>query len=297
MAKDKERTLNPVQAQRKSEKQKAVKKGKAEQQVRRNEKLARRNPARLERQINDLKAIEAPGGRQLAPHEKQRLADLERDLKAVLKAREALGDAAPQFTGARRSFDGGDSSRLGKRQRGENSDRSTRHDDSSETDEDVRNIPMPRDKSPPIPREYWQRRRQRREAMERRAGGDKADPDKSLPPKPAVVVESKAVYEAAPEIRDLRKEATTRFVPTAVRQKKQEISGAGGRLLEPEEMNKLEKAGYLPTATAATAASPSNERQAESRTEPAVSESFDADIEALHNLNQAHVEDVEDEEL
>ena len=40
-----------------------------------------------------------------------------------------------------------------------------------------------------------------------------------LPPKP--VTEAKTVYEAAPEIRDLRKEAVSAFVPTAVRMKMQ----------------------------------------------------------------------------
>ncbi|KAI5304262.1 hypothetical protein KEM56_006682 [Ascosphaera pollenicola] len=277
MAKDKERSINPAQAQRKAEKLKALKKGKAEQLARRNEKLARRNPARIERQINDLKAVQE-SGQQLKPHEKSRLEELERDLKAVQKAREALGDAAPKFADSGRSFDR-DHSTLGKRQR-DGHGKARRHDDSSETDEDVMNIPMPRDKSPPIPREYWQRRRERRDAREREAGND---PDKGLPPKP--VVQSKAVYEAAPEIRDLRKEAISRFVPTTVRQKQQNITGAG-RLLEPEEMDKLEKAGYVPHA----------QTEARSDTKQGT-ESFNADLEALHNLNQAHVEEAEDDDL
>lgn len=271
MAKDKERTINPAQAQRKAEKLKALKKSKAEQQARRNEKLARRNPARIERQINDLKAAEE-SGQQLKPHEKQRLEELERDLKAVQKAREALGDAAPKFTSFKSDRD---HSTLGKRQR-DGHGRPRRHDDSSETDEDVMNIPMPRDKSPPIPREYWQRKRERRE---KEAANH---PDKGLPPKP--VVESKAVYEAAPEIRDLRKEAVSRFVPATVRQKQQNITGPG-RLLEPEEMDKLEKAGYLPPA------------QVNDNSSTKQATEFDADLEALHNLNQAHVEDAEDDDL
>src|SRR5271170_5429312 len=94
MAKDKERSINPAQQQRKLDKAKALKKGKAEAQARRNEKLARRNPDRLQKQIDDLKALEAAGD--IKPREKQILADLERDLRAVRKAREALGERAPQ---------------------------------------------------------------------------------------------------------------------------------------------------------------------------------------------------------
>jgi hypothetical protein len=57
------------------------------------------------------------------------------------------------------------------------------------------------------------------------------------------VVEARTVYEAKPEIRDLRQEATSKFIPAAVRMKQQSIRGQG-KLLEPEEMDRLEKAGY-----------------------------------------------------
>ena len=67
-----------------------------------------------------------------------------------------------------------------------------------------------------------------------------------LPPSPAVEV--KAVYEAAPMIRDLRKEAVSAFVPAAVRMKMQKAKGVGG-LVEPEEADGLEMAGYLGTIT------------------------------------------------
>ncbi|KAI5292978.1 hypothetical protein KEM52_005931 [Ascosphaera acerosa] len=284
MAKDKGRTLNPAQAQRKLEKQRALKKGKAEQQARRNEKLARRNPARLERQVKDLKAVEEAGG-QLKPHEKARLEELERDLKAVLKAREALGDAAPQFPSAHNARR--DGTTLGKRAR-DRFDRSGRHDDdSSDTDEDVLNIPMPRDKSPPIPREYWDRQRERRAARDRAAAAppDPSKPaaDTTLPSMPAAPVVSKAVYEAAPDIRNLQQEAISRFVPATVQQKMKSVTGAG-QLLEPEELDRLESAGYVTGAkvTAPTSGEP-------------LAASFDADLEALHNLNQAHVEDADDE--
>jgi hypothetical protein len=55
------------------------------------------------------------------------------------------------------------------------------------------------------------------------------------------------VYEAKPEIRDLRQEATSKFIPAAVRMKQQSIKGQG-KLLEPEEMDRLEKAGYNASA-------------------------------------------------
>jgi hypothetical protein len=50
-------------------------------------------------------------------------------------------------------------------------------------------------------------------------------------------------------LRDLKKEAT-RFVPSAVAQKKKRVKGEG-RLLEPEEIEKLEKAGYYAAGKAA----------------------------------------------
>jgi hypothetical protein len=67
-----------------------------------------------------------------------------------------------------------------------------------------------------------------------------------LAPKPAVG--AKTVYEAAPVIRDLRKEAVTAFVPTVVKMKMQKAKGEGG-LVEPEEADRLEKEGYLGTAS------------------------------------------------
>lgn len=78
-----------MQAWHKEQKAKAIKKGKAAVQKERTEKLARRNPDRLQRQVDELKeAIEA--GKNTA-HNKKTLAELERDLAAVRKARKALG--------------------------------------------------------------------------------------------------------------------------------------------------------------------------------------------------------------
>ncbi|KAF9884455.1 hypothetical protein FE257_001716 [Aspergillus nanangensis] len=238
MPKDKERSVNPAAAQRKLEKQKNLKKGKAEALARRNEKIARRNPERIQRQISDLKAMEE-SGQSLRPREKQILEALEKDLRAVQKAREALGDKAPKFErseSGRGGFGGhrgrGDGGVLGKRRRDDRG-RFGHETESSETDEEVRKIPMPRDTPPPIPREY-QRRKE--------ADADRSRGPHALPAKPQAT-ESRTVYEAKPEIRDLRKEAINKFIPAAVRAKQDSIKGQG-KLLEPEEMDKLEKAGY-----------------------------------------------------
>ncbi|KAJ5180080.1 WW domain binding protein 11 [Penicillium capsulatum] len=243
MAKDKERSMNPAAAQRKQDKQKSLKKGKAEALARRNEKLARRNPDRMQRQINDLKSLEE-SGQQLRPHDKEVLKALEQDLRAVLKAREALGDKAPKFSkvhhGDRR--EGGDAV-LGKRRRDGGFSRFA-ESGNSETDEDVRQIPMPRDTPPPIPRQQHRKR-----------GGDGHVPQPehrgphALPSRPPAAP-VKTVYEAKPEIRDLRQEAINKFIPAAVQRKQDSIKGQG-KLLEPEEMDKLEKAGYKASGQAA----------------------------------------------
>ncbi|KAL6250011.1 hypothetical protein RBB50_002312 [Rhinocladiella similis] len=236
MARDKERSINPAQQQRKLEKAKQLKKSRAELQAKRNEKLARRNPDRIQRQIDDLKALEAAG--EIKPREKAILDDLERDLKAVRKAREALGQNAPQYTSHSKRRDDEGSNILGKRRHdGERKHFKPRRDSSgSDTDDSVRRIPMPEDTPPPIPREF--RRNFRKEE----------EPDTQLPSKPAPA--PKTTYESAPQIRDLKKEAVKRFVPDVVR-KKQEAARGGptGHLVEPEEMDRLEAEGYLRTSS------------------------------------------------
>ncbi|EGE83012.1 phosphopantothenate-cysteine ligase [Blastomyces dermatitidis ATCC 18188] len=277
MAKDKERSINPALAQRRLEKAKALKKGKAEVQARRNEKLARRNPDRLQRQIDNLKAVEE-SGQPLKPSEKQHLEELERDLRAVKKAREALGDKAPTFGGGEarqgthshsdrggRSDGGGRGGVLGKRRRdGQENNRWRRRDnddgeDSSDTDESVRRIPMPKDTPPPIPRQHHAPRRATNANMEplgegRGPGEAQATTTTttvpvSHPPATQPKPEPKTVYEAAPVIKDLRKEAVSKFVPTVVRMKQEAAKGQPGRLLEPEEMDRLEREGYIPGAS------------------------------------------------
>ncbi|KAL2845006.1 WW domain binding protein 11-domain-containing protein [Aspergillus pseudoustus] len=279
MPRDKERSVNPAMAQRKLEKQKNLKKGKAEALARRNEKLARRNPERIQRQINDLKEMEQ-SGQGMRPREKEMLEALERDLRAVLKAREALGDKAPKFQSSQYR-QGGDQPRnrkdggvLGKRRREGHGRFGEQDSDSSETDEEVRRIPMPRDTPPPIPREY-----QRRNEANR---GSEGRGPHSLPAKPPVT-ESRAVYEAKPEIRDLRQEAVNKFIPAAVRMKQESIRGQG-KLLEPEELDRLEKAGYNagPAETETTAGDQERLLEEERR--------FNQELRSVQ------IEDVEDEE-
>ncbi|KAI1391979.1 WW domain binding protein 11-domain-containing protein [Hypoxylon trugodes] len=251
----KEKNFNPVQAQRKADKAKAAKKGKAEAQARRNEKLAKRNPDRLQKQIDDLKKITSSGGK-LTKHEESVLEGLERDLKAVTKAREALGDRAPSFGRNGGGFRG-DGQRnngvLGKRRRG--------GDDASSSDsdvpDDIKGIPMPRDTPPPIPKEildqWYAKRRAARNANDMPLGGDR-----NKQPSPSVPVESKTVYEAKPIVRDLRKEAVSAFMPSAVRMKMEKSKGQGG-LMEPEEADRLEKEGYLkPTPAGGDASETTN---------------------------------------
>ncbi|KAI1876062.1 uncharacterized protein JN550_001558 [Neoarthrinium moseri] len=244
----KERNFNPVQAQRKADKAKEIKKGKADAAARRNEKLAKRNPERLQKQVDDLKQITASGGK-LTKHEETVLESLERDLKQVKKAREALGDKAPTFD--RSSPRPGGHGVLGKRRR-DNEDVSSSDED---VPDDVKSIPMPRDTPPPISKEimdqwYAKRRARRTNANETPVGdkrgrsGTTEKPEK--PEKPVAPVEAKTVYEAKPVIRDLKKEAVSAFMPTAVRMKLEKGKGQGA-LMEPEEADRLEREGYLKT--------------------------------------------------
>lgn len=234
---------------------------KAELQDRRNEKLARKNPDRLQKQIDDLKAITEKGGK-LTRHEQQVLEGLEREHKAVTKAREALGDKAPSlhrgWTGDREGG-GGDYSRhggagvLGKRRR-PGSQGGAESSEEEDVPEDVKSIPMPRDTPPPIPKEvldeWYAKRRARRNAEQGyRYGGpgrgdERESAENTKEARAAPVVESKTVYEAAPVTRNLQQEAVSAFVPSAVRTKVNKGAGQGG-LMEPEEADRLEKEGYL----------------------------------------------------
>lgn len=300
MPKDKERSVNPAQAQRKLEKQKALKKGKAEAVARRNEKLARRNPERIQRQITDLKAIEE-SGQPLRPREKQILEELERDLKAVQKAREALGDKAPQFQSRQpqQNTDRGEHNRnvLGKRRR-DDRPRWKEESDSSETDEDVRNIPMPRDTPPPIPHQY-RTRGPRGDDTTTEGEGQQRRQAHPLPARPEIETQAKAVYESAPIIRDLRQEAVSKFVPAAVRKQQEAIRGQG-RLVEPEEMDKLEKAGYLQTSSGTRSGDTRDPEKEDDEDPEEILKRIEEETRAQQlsqNTNTVNIEEVTDEEL
>jgi hypothetical protein len=232
----KERSINPAQAQRKAEKQKEIKKNKQNIQSQRNEKLARRNPERVQKQIDELKQLEKRSV--LRPKDKEALVQLERDLKGILRAREALGDAAPKFaTHERRERPGFNNERhdpsqnLGKRRRDEDETYQ------SDSDPEVRQIPMPRDTPPRFPKP------ERRPLDNANTGPDGNRLPHALPGKPASAAPSQAVYSSAPQLRDLTKEAL-KFVPAAVAQNKKKVHGQG-KLLEVEEADRLEKAGYF----------------------------------------------------
>ena len=111
---------------------------------------------------------------------------------------------------------------------------------------------MPRDTPPPIPKEvldqWYEKRRASRNANDTPLGQSRGHESKQEEntPAPTPAVESKTVYEAKPVVRDLRKEAVSAFMPTAVRMKMQKGSGQGG-LMEPEEADQLEREGYLRT--------------------------------------------------
>jgi hypothetical protein len=258
----KEKNYNPVQEAKKAEKAKTLRKQKANLQTQRNEKLARRNPNRIQRDIDNLKELVESGV--IRPHEKARLQELERDLAAVNKARAALGDNAPVFKPERQYNDRNDDRDrgggrgggvLGKRGR----DGQRKEDDSSDTDADVGRIPMPRDTPPPIPQRYQNRAQGVEEGVLQE------------PKKPTIV------YEAAPQVRDLRKEAT-RFMPTSVAQKVKLAKGEG-RLLEPEEFEKLREEGYM------------NEKKADTGAEETPPER-DEELEAflrLHNMSASEI--------
>ena len=235
----KERSVNPAAQQRKADKQKDIAKNKKQVQAQRNEKLAKRNPERIQRQIDELKELEQRSV--LRPKDQETLNQLERDVKGIRRARDALGDAAPSFPERRdRREDGGPRStrqeqmerrhnqHLGKRRR----DEEDAH--SSDTDPEVRDIPMPRDTPPPIPRQP------RKEHADAQIGPDGKRIPHALPSKPAAPAQT--VYSSAPQLRDLKKEAV-KFMPSAVSQHKSRVKGQG-RLLEPDEIDKLEKSGY-----------------------------------------------------
>lgn len=226
---------NPAAAQRKADKQKAIAKNKKQVQQQRNEKLAHKNPERVQREIDELKDS-------TRPKDQERLKQLERDVKGIKRARDALGDAAPKFAERRnpreQQLQRRQNQHLGKRRRDEQDAQS------SDSDPEVRDIPMPRDTPPPIPRAP------RNEYNGPQTGPNSIRIPHQLPAKPAAPAQT--VYSSAPQIKDLKKEAV-RFMPSAVAAQKKRVKGEG-RLLEPEEADKLEQSGYIAAQKAANEA-------------------------------------------
>lgn len=248
--------LNPVAAQRKADKQKEIAKSRKTQQAQRNEKLVKRNPERLQRQVDELRELEKRGP--LKPRDKETLGQLERDLRGVKKAREVLGvKDEPRRDGRRDGGGGGYAQReergdvrqeqrerrqqLGKRRR---DDDKKVEDSGGDTDPEVRNIPMPKDVPPPIPREHFR---------DSQASDNGPRWPHALPLKPIPAAPAQTVYSSAPQLRDLKKEAV-RFMPAVVAQHRNRVKSQG-RLLEPEEADKLEKSGYIAAQKAADEAS------------------------------------------
>ena len=243
MAKDKEKKFNPVAEHKKTQKNKEIKKNKATVAAQRNERLVHRNPERLQQQIDDMKAMQEAQGGDLRPRDREVLQKLEREVKSIRKAREDAGIVDKGTLGKRRREDGDVDRHNPNRDeigtgRGHRPDLKNRREDSPPTDEDVRRIPMPRDTPPPIPNR----------SQETGQGS-------AQQPNPA----PKTVYSAAPQVRNLQKEATSKFVPAAVAAKLKALKGdvaPGGRYLEPEEVDALEAAGYAQSAAPPADAKP-----------------------------------------
>ncbi|CAD6502712.1 BgTH12-05302 [Blumeria graminis f. sp. triticale] len=260
----KERSINPAQAQRKAEKAKAIKKGKAEAALRRNEKLARRNPDRLQRQLDDLKALD-DSGTALTSHEKKLRESLEKEIRAVRQARENFGDVTSKLGRGTQQSEVDKKKYIQLHKNSEIPGKRKREDESSDdTDvpEDVKDIPMPRDTPPPIPKaaldKWYDKQRARKLGapnQARKASNANLLPvsdkrrmlgraghisDSSSIPTPQIAAQ--IVYESKPIVRDLLKEAVA-FVPTAVKAKLDRSKGIR-TLVEPEEADQLEREGY-----------------------------------------------------
>ncbi|KAL9089201.1 MAG: hypothetical protein Q9159_002672 [Coniocarpon cinnabarinum] len=259
MAKD--RTVNPATAALKATKNAAIKKSKAATLASRTEKLARRNPDRLQKQLDELQRQKDAQGGQLRPKDQQTLENLERDVKAVRKARESSGaqsfpprrdDDTVKREDRREKREGrGERSHLGKRRYGQR-DSMGAESESTDTEEDVKAIPMPEDTAPPFPPRAYQRKvrkglmtideafaERNRQEQERREAEREREKRAAVP--------ARRTYESAPQMRDLTAEASKKFVPAAVaaRQRQgrmdKEAREGRGRLLEPEELEAMER--------------------------------------------------------
>lgn len=239
-----------------------------------------------------------------------------------------MGDKAPQFgPGTSASSRGGradgggrgaaGAGTLGKRRRDEGGAgrhyRNEDHDESdSSTSSSVRNIPMPRDTPPPIPAEFMHLLDKNQASNPNliplptttttTTALDGSRTPHPLPPKPEKPqqLQTQTVYEAKPVVRDLRREAVSAFVPSVVRRKLDASKGQGERLLEPEEVERLEREGYTGGGSGRGDVA---KRESDGRDE--VRDSVGEDAERLkeeerrfeRELKGVEIEDVEDEDI
>ena len=220
----------------------------------------------MESTITDLQALKESQGGKLSARDQRQLEEAERNIARVRKAKESLGDKAPKFNSRhdRNSGGGGGGGRgEGKEPgwRGSYRGLGKRHceeepSSGEETDEGIRRIPWPKDTPPPIPRARWDpSTRPSTNANAEPLGSTRhlphfhddtkqeseaPRPDTTLPFKPV----GRTTYESAPQVRDLRKEATAKFIPVAVKRKIDATKGMGGKLLEEDEVEQLEREGY-----------------------------------------------------
>jgi hypothetical protein len=225
--------------------------------------------------------------------------------------------------------------------------------ESSATDEDAREIPMPKDvqNMPPMPRRRKEQQRPqnavpatsanntplggggradyradyRAEQLQRRgeragatttaaaaAGEDLHQQQErqesmggqrhALPAKPAA---AQTVYSAAPQIRNLQKEAVNAFVPSSVAQKIAAAKGAGARLVEPEEADRLEREGYMAAAADNAVQQAASEAEKELEYGLMAREEVEGAADGLEEeerrfareVRRVEIEEVEDEDL
>lgn len=194
--------INPAQAQRKKEKERQLKKQKQERQNQRNERLAKRNPSRQLKQIDELESRINT----LTSSEKAHLESLKKDVEEIERARKQMGmteiERKKKSTRVVSNNDSNNKKKSyywdpiinpeGDPPEGEEQAWMPDEEDSGySTSESVSEIPLPERKPPSV--------------EELKAG-------------PA-----KSTYESAPVIKDLYQE-TTQMVPAAVKRKKAENS-------------------------------------------------------------------------
>lgn len=221
-----ENGLNPVQQERKKEKERQLKKAKAEKL----ERLSKIDAGSLERRIQRLEQQQQENNGTLAPHQQRQLERLKTELEDVKRAKSKKGveessDPTNTTPSERRPYN----PYFGKKSiyydpvlnpRGDPPegypfaerpfDDDADDDSGYETSESVSSIPMPR-------------------------MGPKQEAEVGIRhPKPRT--EARTVYESAPVLRDLTKESTSTFVPAALLRKRRKVDPTvdAGPNVEPQ---------------------------------------------------------------